>query len=436
MRPIPSEDSLDSTLALMRAPYSFVADRCDELGSDVFEARILGQRTICGMGRSFAELFYDEQRLQRSGASPIRVRKTLFGDDGVQTLDDEAHRHRKRMLQELTTPERAAELADEFERQWWARTRAWSTVDRVQLYPELRRLLARSVFAWAGVPVDEDELRQRTRQLAGLFEHAGTLGPRHWKARFDRWRGDRWAGELIEAVREGRLETPADSPLATIASHRDRDGELLPARVAGVELLNVLRPTIAVAVYLTDVAHARHQHPGWAEPIVDEAERRRWFVDEVRRLYPFFPAIVARARETFTWNGFRFMEGRRVMLDLHGTNRDPRAWEDPDAFRPERFRQADQRPFAFVPQGGGDPDQGHRCPGEPITVALMERFLACLEATTYEVPDQDLTVDTSQLPALPASGVLIAGVEPGPRDTDTTALEAPQPRDPRTEAGW
>lgn len=436
MRTLPSDDSLDSTLALMRDPYGFVAERCDEHGSDVFETRILGQRTVCGKGPSFAELFYDEERLQRSGASPIRVRKTLFGNDGVQTLDDQAHRHRKRMFQELTTRDRAEELADEFERQWWARTQQWSTVERVTLYPELRRLLARSVIAWAGVPVDEDELPRRTDQIASLFEHAGTLGPQHWKARVDRWLGDRWAGSLVEAVRADRIDVPDDAALAKIARHRDADGERLAPRVAGVELLNVLRPTVAVAVYLVDVAHALHEHPAWSEGIEDEPHRRRWFVDEVRRLYPFFPAVVARARETFTWNGFRFPEGRRVLLDLHGTNRDPRAWEEPEAFRPERFRETEERPFAFVPQGGGDPDEGHRCPGEPVSVALMERFLACLEATACDVPDQDLTIDRTRLPALPRSGFTIADVQAPREGRELADLDVPQPRDPRSTVGW
>ena len=51
--------------------------------------------------------------------------------------------------------------------------------------------------------------------------------------------------------------------LGAIASHRDLGGQPLPLRIASVELLNVLRPTVAVAVFITFAAHALHLHPEW-----------------------------------------------------------------------------------------------------------------------------------------------------------------------------
>ena len=68
------------------------------------------------------------------------------------------------------------------------------------------------------------------------------------------------------------------------------------------------------------------------------------FVQEVRRFFPFFPAVAGRVRETFEWRGYRFDRGTHVMLDLHGTNHDSRVWREPDAFRPERFLQWDGSP--------------------------------------------------------------------------------------------
>src|SRR3546814_3503026 len=79
---------------------------------------------------------------------------------------------------------------------------------------------------------------------------------------------------------------------------------------------------------------------------------------------------MARTRHKFEWNGHRFPGGRQVMLDLYGTNRDPRTWDAPEEFRPERFRRWDGNPFNFIPQGGGNHDLNHRCPGEWITIEL------------------------------------------------------------------
>jgi fatty-acid peroxygenase len=56
-------------------------------------------------GEEAARLFYDQEKFVRSGAAPKRVLKTLFGEDGVQTLDDEEHHHRKAMFMSLMSRE-------------------------------------------------------------------------------------------------------------------------------------------------------------------------------------------------------------------------------------------------------------------------------------------------------------------------------------------
>ena len=47
-----------------------------------------------------------------------------------------------------------------------------------------------------------------------------------------------------------------------------------------------------------------------------------------------------------------FPLGRRVLLDLYGTNHDPRVWKHPLRFDPERFLGPEPSAFAFVPTGG------------------------------------------------------------------------------------
>src|SRR5690606_8806230 len=101
------------------------------------------------------------------------------------------------------------------------------------------------------------------------------------------------------------------------------------------------------------------------------ADYPQWFVQEVRRFYPFFPAAAAVVKQDFVWQGYTFPEGRRVMLDLYGTNHDPRAWESPETFSPERFSAWPDSPFTLIPQGGGDHFSGHRCAGEWMTIELM-----------------------------------------------------------------
>ena len=124
-----------------------------------------------------------------------------------------------------------------------------------------------------------------------MFEGAGSVGPRNWRGLALRARTERWARGLIGRVRDGSLAVPEDRALAVVARHRDRNGELLSVKTAGVELINILRPTVAVERFITFTALALHQHPDCREPArTDDAYRER-FVQEVRRLYPFFPIV-------------------------------------------------------------------------------------------------------------------------------------------------
>jgi fatty-acid peroxygenase len=417
MADIPTLRSLDSTLALLGDPYRFISSRCRQLGSDIFQTRVLLRPTICISGRAAAELFYGSPHISRAGAAPMRIQKTLLGRGGIQGLDGAAHRHRKAMFLALVGPPRVEEIIAAVAAQWRAAVPRWS--GRIDLYQEVRRVLMRAICAWSAVPLPEADVVRRTDEVAALFDAAGAVGPRHWAARLARGRCERWLGDLIADVRAGRLAVPAESALHAIATFRDVDGALPSPRIAAVELLNVLRPTVAVAVYVVMVAHALHTCPE-ARAWVAQGDGRRdeCFAQEVRRAYPFFPAAIGRAAADFTWSGHPIARGRRILFDLYGTNHDARIWPDPEAFRPQRFVDWQPDAFALVPQGGGRHDLSHRCPGEWLTLGVMrlavEQFARGL---SYRVPAQDLDLDLARLPALPRSrmvleDVRVAGVPP------------------------
>ena len=165
-------------------------------------------------------------------------------------------------------------------------------------------------------------------------------------------------------------------------------------------------------MFIAHAAHALHRRPECRRVLAaGEEGHAELFVQEVRRFYPFFPAVAARARRDFDWNGHRFPREVRVLLDLYGTDHDPRTWDAPEGFRPERFRGWSRSPFGFIPQGGGDHHADHRCAGEWITIELMKAAVGFLAGTlSYDVPEQDLTIDRSSLPALPRSGFVIKNI--------------------------
>jgi len=432
---IPRERGFDSTLALKRDPYRFIPRRCAAHGADLFRTRIMLRKAICMRGAAAAELFCDPERFTRKSAMPGRIQKSLLGHDGVQTLDGQAHRHRKALHLAVMSPERVAALVHIFARRLRAAGADWEHAEQVILYDALRELLCRSVCEWADVPLDGRDIQTTTDDLTALFDNAGSVGPPHWRARRGRKRSERWIASLVEDIRFGRYHPRPASAALAMAWHQDLRGDLLSPRVAAVELLNVLRPTVATAAFMTFTALAVHEfRHTWPQLQDDRGAYRDLFVQEVRRFYPFFPAVCARTRTRFEWRGYTFPKGVLVLLSLYGTNHDPRLWPNPDEFRPGRFRDHRREDVhGFVPQGVGQLQVDHRCPGGEAAFALMRCALDFLvDEIQYRVPAQDAKVDYSRLPAVPKSGFIIDQVArrqpfPAPSSSDNGAPCPGQP---------
>lgn len=414
MAQIPRDPLPDSTLALLREGYTFIPKRCQRFRSDLFETRLMMRKAICMSGEAAAREFYAPERFTRQGAMPPTTVRLLQDRGSVQLLDGADHHHRKRMFMSLMTPENIERLSDTFAEHWLLRAPNWERQGSVVLYDALNETLTAAVCDWAGIVLTQEDTTDRTDEFVAMIEGAGAVGPRNWKGALLRARCERWARNLIERVRENENFAPEGSATRVIAKHRDRNGALLSVNDAAVELLNILRPTVAVGRFIVFAALALHEYPEWRDRLRagDDGDLER-FVQEVRRFYPFFPFVGGIVREPFDWGGHHFAKGDWVILDLYGTNHDERVWEHPDTFNPDRFRTWDGSAYNFIPQGGGDYANGHRCPGEWITIALLKRAVSLLTtAMTYDVPDQDLSIHLNVMPALPKSGFVIRNIRP------------------------
>jgi fatty-acid peroxygenase len=218
---------------------------------------------------------------------------------------------------------------------------------------------------------------------------------------------------LVEQVRAGTLTPKTGSALAAVAEHRDLHGELLDPRLAAVELLNIIRPTVAISWFLAFSGHALTRWPTYRERLAvgDPAFAEAW-AHEVRRFYPFAPFVGGTPPRPVEWDGEQGRPGAMVLLDLYGQDHDAELWGDPYAFRPERFLTEhgavrEIGAYELVPQGGGDARTGHRCPGEQITVALLSALAVRLARLDADLPEQDLTIPLRRIPARPRSGVVL-----------------------------
>ncbi|MCK6523227.1 cytochrome P450 [Myxococcota bacterium] len=102
---------------------------------------------------------------------------------------------------------------------------------------------------------------------------------------------------------------------------------------------------------------------------------------ETLRLYPSAMALPRQAVKPVTFGGFTFAPGTLVLLAAWCAHRDPRFWDSPEEFRPERFAaeaSAGRPRFAYFPFGGG----ARTCIGEAfarmegalLLATLLQRF--------------------------------------------------------------
>jgi fatty-acid peroxygenase len=404
---------LDNGFQLLTQGYGWLPNRRRALERRTVAARLGGLRATGLEGPDAAEFFYDEKHVGRALAIPEPVQATLFGNGAVHTLDGEAHRVRKAMFVTLLMQEDGvASLVDRATAAWDDAAAGWAARPQIVLFEESANVLTGAVCRWAGIPISDDEVSGAARDLQALVDGFATAGPRHWRARRSRGRREAWLARLVEDVRSGAATVPEGSAVDVVASHRDAGGEQLEPRVAAVELLNVIRPTVAISWFLAFSGHALIRWPGHrsrlatGDPAYAEA-----FAHEVRRFYPFAPFIGGRAPRDVEWDGQRIPANSMVLLDLYGQNHDPDVWGDPYAFRPDRFLADDGvrdiGAFELVPQGAGDPRTGHRCPGEQISVALLAALAVRLARLQFDVPEQDLEIPLHRIPARPRSGIVL-----------------------------
>ncbi|MDU6359890.1 MAG: cytochrome P450 [Clostridiales bacterium] len=411
---IPQEKGIDHTLKLLKEGYLFIPNRVKAYQSSIFETRLLGKKVICISGKHAAKLFYNEELFQRKGALPKRIQKTLFGVNAIQTMDDERHRHRRLFFLDLLNEAGQKRLVSITKIKWQMALRRWQATDEIVLLDEVKYILCEAVCEWAGVPLGQSEVKRRADDFYAMVNAIGAVGPKYWQEKRARTRTEACIKGLIEEVRTGKRHIVPHLALYQAATYKDLEGNVLDVQMAAIELINLLRPIIAISIFITFTALALYEHEDSKEKLGQGDERDlEMFVQEVRRYYPFAPFLGAIVRKNFIWRGCKFKKGTLVLIDIYGTNHNEDIWNAPYVFRPERFKDQGAHVFDFIPQGGGNLVTGHRCPGEGITIELMKVSLDFLiHKMKFDIPKQDLSYSLTNIPSSPRSGLIIRNIQP------------------------
>lgn len=389
--------AVDATLRFLRDGYTFGQRGYRDVGAFAFRTRLFGRPVLVAHGTEAVHVFGSES-FPRKGALPRSIMHLLQDEGSVQSLDGSRHDERKALMLSLARDDRAALVA--LFRDEWALAVERMHGQRVSLLDLSYEVLARAALRWVGAESSATD-RALAADLRVMVDHAATVGPVNWIARTRRRRVERWAEALIDRARRQR---DRETAIGRLAHHREDDRELPPV-VAAVELLNLLRPVVAVGRFIAFAGHALHGHPEWAARMQAEPQASTWFAEEVRRFYPIFPMIGGVAAEPFRLAGEQFDAGQWMLLDLYGTDHSAALWPHPSSFDPERFRDAP--PHAVVAQGVGDFVTAHHCPGEQATRELIAAAVELLASGSYRVPEQDLRISLRRMPAQPQDGMLV-----------------------------
>ncbi|XVF10721.1 hypothetical protein REPUB_Repub07fG0206900 [Reevesia pubescens] len=102
-------------------------------------------------------------------------------------------------------------------------------------------------------------------------------------------------------------------------------------------------------------------------------------VKETLRLHPPAPLLLPRKAEAdIEIHDFIVPKGAQVLVNAWAIGRDPKLWEEPDSFLPERFIGSEMdvkgRDFGLIPFGAGR----RICPGLPLAIRMLHLMLGRL----------------------------------------------------------
>ncbi len=339
-------------------------------------------------------LFIKSRALQRA--------RVLLGQ-GLLTSEGDFHLRQRRMAQPAFHRERIAALAGEIAALSARTAEGWTAGATVDVGLEMNRMTlaiaGRTLFG-AAVEEEADEIGRALTDALGLFTRlSNPLAPLLDRLpvpgtlRFHRAR-ERLDSTILRIVEE-RRRSGIDRPdlLGLLLAARDEEGDgggMTDAQLRDETLTLFLAGHETTANALAWTWHLLGANPeaearfhaeidsvlGGRTPRAEDAAAlpyTRGVFAEAMRLFPPAYLIGREPKEDFALGGFRIRRGSVVLLSPWLAHRDPRFWDAPLEFLPERWTpeaEAALPRFAYFPFGGGP----RKCIGEGF--AWMEGILA------------------------------------------------------------
>ncbi|WP_276247166.1 MULTISPECIES: cytochrome P450 [unclassified Haladaptatus] len=414
---------LGNTLQFGRDAFSFLRE-CAARYGDVVNFTVLGRQFYQLNHPAHIEhvLIHNQKNYQKG--SFLTAQFDDFIGEGLLLSDGALWRQQRQLVQPAFHPTRIARFADTMTAFTTRLLDTWQGDVPQDLQPQMSQLTLEIVaHALFDVDIREDE-RAITEAVNVVLAHlvrrtSSPLTPPMWvptpSNRRYRRALDTLDGILTELIVERRTAGAAGDDVISMLLRAEADSgtpqtdeqlkdELLTLLFAGHE---------TTAVALTFAVHSIATHPEVTAKFEAELDtvlggRTPTFADvcsltytenivkEALRLYPPVFGIIREAIEPDEIGGYRIPAGAVVAMNQLVVHRDPRYFESPDEFDPDRWTEAfaARLPrFAYFPFGGGP----RKCIGERF--AMLEAVLVL--ATMYQrfrfdlISERDLNLKPS-----------------------------------------
>jgi cytochrome P450 len=329
--------------------------------------------------------------------------RQLIGD-GLLTIDGEAHRQQRRLVQPAFHKKRVesyATIMTDYTQEMLRNWRAGERIDIARAMQELTlRIVARCLFN-VDLTDEVEQIGQAFTEMIGnpigLLE--GFLNLRidqpftaYGRRMAAKRRVDAFIYKLI-AQRRAENEDKGDV-LSMLLAAQEGDIALSDTQVRDHTMTFVAAGHETTANALTWTFYLLSEHPDVCEKLLAELKTvlngrvptvedlpklpyLEWVLNESMRLYPPAWTQGRRATEAFDLDGVHFPAGTMLMFSQWVIHRLPDIWGDPEVFRPERWDPVNGQkvpPWSYFPFGGGP----RICIGMPFAQLEAKLLLATI----------------------------------------------------------
>jgi cytochrome P450 len=414
--PGPRASAPRQTLAWALAP-TWVMDQCAKRMGEAFTLTFApsGMKLVMVSDPDAVKtVFTAPPELAPSGAgsSPIAP---IMGPSSVIVLTGPEHMRQRKLLLPPFHGERMREYEDTIVEATRRDMASWE-LDRPMRLQERTRAITLEVIVRAVFGVEAERMATLTAAIGALLEPVSS--PRMILFALRRWSLDRPTGPIgrgldaLDAViyeelaRRREQEDLAERTdiLSLLMQARDEDGQAMTDGELRDELVTLLlagHETTATSVAWAVERLVRHPAKlARLQAEIDAATRGGGdergtgdergggesgtggvrgagdeyltaVVNETLRVRPVVPLVARMLTQELSVGGYTLPAGTRVTPSIYLTNRNPRVYEQPAEFMPERFLDKSPETFSWIPFGGGI----RRCIGASFAQLEMKLML-------------------------------------------------------------